>query len=280
MNTVIIDGKAIAQKIKEEVATKAKEFIRKKARRVCLAVILVGNNPASEVYVKNKVMACSESSIKSVEYKLDKKVNKNDLLLLIEKLNSDSSVDGILIQLPLPKHLNEQEILQAVNSNKDVDGFTMINSSKLALGLDCLAPCTPSGCVELIKSTGQSIEGKHAVIVGRSNIVGKPLAQMLLNENATVTVCHSRTNDLAYHTRQADILIVAIGKKEFITGDMIKFGATVIDVGINRFEGKLYGDVEFDGASKVAGHITPVPGGVGPMTIAMLLKNTLKATKL
>jgi len=277
MSAIIIDGKANAQKIKNEVAIEVKEFEKARGRKPTLAVALIGNNSASEVYVKNKEMACSEVGINSVTHKLGNNASKEESLALIDNLNNDKDIDGILVQLPLPSHLNELEITNAVLPSKDVDGFTMLNAGKLSAGSDCLLPCTPSGCIELVKSTNQSIEGKHAVIVGRSNIVGKPLAQMLLKENATVTICHSRTKNLSDITRQADILIAAIGKKEFITGDMIKFGAIVIDVGINRFEGKLYGDVEFETAKKVAAYITPVPGGVGPMTIAMLLKNTIKS---
>jgi len=280
MAAIVIDGKAIAQKLKEDIKAKAIKLEERANRKACLAVVLVGNDSASEVYVKNKIAACSECNIKSLEFKLPESTTEGELLTLIEKLNNDSNTDGILVQLPLPKYLSENTIIQAISYKKDVDGLTVVNAGKLSIGQDCLAPCTPSGCIELIKSTGQTIEGKHAVVIGRSNLMGKPIAQMLLSNNATVTICHSRTKNLELFTQSADILIAAIGQKEFIKGHQIKKGAIVIDVGINRHDGKLYGDVEFKSASQVAGYITPVPGGVGPMTIAMLISNTLTAANM
>jgi len=277
MTAQIIDGKEIAKKIRTELAERAKAFETKKGRKIGLAVVLVGENPASEVYVRNKQKACEEANMASYLHKLPENVEATKLFTLIRNLNKDKNVDGILVQLPLPKHINEREVLAAIDPRKDVDGFHVENAGALFLGESCLAACTPSGCIELIKATGQSLVGKHAVVIGRSNIVGKPLALLLLNEHCTVTITHSRTQNLAGITKQADILIAAIGKKEFVKGDMIKPGAIVIDVGINRHEGKLYGDVNFEEAKEVASHITPVPGGVGPMTIAMLISNTIKA---
>jgi len=270
----LIDGKLLAEKIRAELKTKAKGM------NIGLAVVLVGANPASQVYIKNKIAACEQVGIKSSAHYLDDSTTEEQLTKLIKKLNTDKSIHGILVQLPLPKHLNERKILSNIDPKKDVDGFHAVNAGALFLGWeDCLPACTPAGCIELIKSTGVDMTGKHAVVVGRSNIVGKPVAILLLNENCTVTVCHSKTRDLPYITRQADILVAAIGKKHFITADMIKPGAIVIDVGINRTDDKLYGDVDFENAQKVASHITPVPGGVGPMTITMLLANTIKAAK-
>ena len=243
-------------------------------------MILAGENPASKIYVRNKIVACEETGIKSFEYYLPESVTTEQLLELVETINSDENIDGLLVQLPLPKGVDEKTVLKAVSPAKDVDGFHAVNAGNLLLGNPCLAACTPSGIISLIKSTGVEINGKNAVVVGRSNIVGKPVAVLLLNENATVTVCHSKTADLKKHTLEADILVVAVGIKEFIKGDMIKKGAVVIDVGMNRADGKLYGDVEFDSAKERASFITPVPGGVGPMTITMLLKNTVKAANL
>ena len=272
----IIDGKSIAAQIRASIKIDAEAFVLRARRKPGLAAVLVGDNPASEVYVKNKIAACAEAGIASFSHVLKGDISERDLLIEINKLNGDDSVDGILVQLPLPNH-SERAVLEAIANTKDVDGFSFEQSGRLMLGADCLAPCTPSGCIELIKSTGEAIAGKHAVVVGRSNIVGKPLSLMLLKENATVTVCHSKTKDLSAITSKADILIAAIGQKEFIKADMVKAGAIVIDVGINRFEGRLYGDVDFDKVKAKAAYITPVPGGVGPMTIAMLMQNTLKA---
>lgn len=277
MSATKIDGKLLAAKLREEVKVDAEKFEREYGRKIGLAVILAGENPASKIYVRNKIAACEETGVKSMEYYLPDSVTTEELVELVETLNADENVDGLLVQLPLPAGVNEKAVLSAVAPEKDVDGFHAVNAGNLMLGNPCLAACTPSGVMELIKSTGTNIAGKHAVVVGRSNIVGKPVALMLLSENATVTVCHSRTQNLADYTRSADILVVAVGKKEFITGDMIKPGAVVIDVGMNREDKKLYGDVEYATAAEKAAFITPVPGGVGPMTITMLLKNTVKA---
>ena len=272
----IIDGKALSDKLRLGIRDRVTAL---KASGIVpgLAVVLAGEDPASKVYVKNKIAACEFTGIKSFAYYLPHDVSQAELDELIVTLNVDPSVHGILVQLPLPKHLDELKALSLISPEKDVDGFHAVNAGKLMLGEKCLSACTPLGIIELIKSTGTDIAGKHAVVVGRSNIVGKPVALMLLKHDATVTVCHSKTRNLADFTRSADILVVAIGRKEFVTGDMIKAGAVVIDVGMNRFEGRLYGDVEFSSAEKIAGYITPVPGGVGPMTITMLLGNTLKA---
>lgn len=277
MSAMKIDGKLLAAKLREEVKVDAEKFEREYGRKIGLAVILAGENPASKIYVRNKIAACEETGVKSMEYYFPDSVTTEELVELVETLNADENVDGLLVQLPLPAGVNEKAVLSAVAPEKDVDGFHAVNAGNLMLGNPCLAACTPSGVMELIKSTGTTIAGKHAVVVGRSNIVGKPVALMLLSENATVTVCHSRTQNLADYTRSADILVVAVGKKEFITGDMIKPGAVVIDVGMNREDKKLYGDVEYATAAEKAAFITPVPGGVGPMTITMLLKNTVKA---
>lgn len=277
MSATRIDGKLLAARLRGEIKIDAEKFEHDYGRKIGLAVILAGENPASKVYVRNKIKACEETGIKSMEYYLPDSVSTDELVELVKTLNADESVDGLLVQLPLPVGVDEKAVLGAVTPEKDVDGFHAVNAGNLLLGNPCLAACTPSGIMELIKSTGTTISGKHAVVVGRSNIVGKPIALMLLGENATVTICHSRTQNLASYTREADILVVAIGKKEFITGDMIKQGSIVIDVGMNREDGKLYGDVEYASASEKAAYITPVPGGVGPMTITMLLKNTVKA---
>ncbi len=277
MSATRIDGKLLAARLRGEIKIDAEKFERDYGRKIGLAVILAGENPASKVYVRNKIKACEETGIKSMEYYLPDSVSTDELVELVKTLNADESVDGLLVQLPLPVGVDEKAVLGAVTPEKDVDGFHAVNAGNLLLGNPCLAACTPSGIMELIKSTGTTISGKHAVVVGRSNIVGKPIALMLLGENATVTICHSRTQNLASYTREADILVVAIGKKEFITGDMIKQGSIVIDVGMNREDGKLHGDVEYASASEKAAYITPVPGGVGPMTITMLLKNTVKA---
>lgn len=243
-----------------------------------LAVVIVGDDPASRVYVNNKKKACEELGILSEEYALSKDTTEEELLALIDRLNREKSISGILVQLPLPKGINEEKVINRIDPQKDVDAFHPVNVGKIMIGNYDFVPCTPAGVMELIKESGIDISGKECVIVGRSNIVGKPMSMLLLHQNGTVTVCHSRTKDLKEVTRRADILVVAVGRPEFITGDMIKEGAVVIDVGINRLENKkLVGDVEFKSAEKVASAITPVPGGVGPMTIAMLMKNTLKA---
>lgn len=274
---VILNGKEVASKIKEQV----KQEIKNTDAKPILAVIQIGDNRASSIYVRNKEKACEEVGILNMSIKLSDETTEAELIKLIDNLNNDKTVDGILVQLPLPKHINEKAILDKINPLKDVDGFHSTNSGKLFNGEDSLVPCTPAGIIEILKHYNIEIAGKHCVVIGRSNIVGKPISMLLLNENATVTICHSKTRDLKRITRQADILIVAIGKEEVIKADHISNGAIVIDVGINRDEnGKVCGDVDFDDIVNKAGAITPVPGGIGPMTIAMLMKNTLKAYKL
>lgn len=277
MRAEIIDGKAVAEEVKSEAASKAKQFEKLYGRKIGLAVIVAGDNAASEIYVRNKKIACERCNINAVEYKFPADVTQREIIDVVERINGDDTIDGLLVQLPLPPHINEKEVLSRVSPLKDVDGFHAVNAGNLMLGGDCLAACTPSGIIRLIRSTGISIAGKHAVVVGRSNIVGKPAALMLLSENATVTMCHSKTENLSRYTSEADILVVAVGRKQFVTGDMVKKGAVVIDVGMNRDNGKLYGDVEFESAAEKASFITPVPGGVGPMTVAMLMSNTVKA---
>ena len=271
-----ISGKYLSEKIRAEIKEQVNE-ISKEGRVPSLSVILVGNDPASKVYVGSKGKACESVGIKSNTYELPENSTNEDVLELIESLNESANVDGILVQVPLPKHLDQERIIKTISQNKDVDGFLEGSVGKLYLNEDGFLPCTAWGIIELIKSTGEEIAGKHAVIIGRSNIVGKPVSLLLLRENATVTVCHSNTKNIKDHTKMADIVIVAIGQKEFLTGDMVKDGAIVIDMGMNRVDGKLYGDVNYEEVSKKASFITPVPGGVGPMTITMLLKNTVKA---
>lgn len=272
----IIDGKAIAAKIKSELLLRATEFEKTHGRKIGLAVVRVGDDPASAVYVRNKIKACDACNVNSFGYELDENTTTDRLVNLVNKLNADSAVDGILVQLPLPKHIDERAVLSAISPNKDADGFTAVNAGKLFLGEGGgSVPCTPRGIIQLIKSTGVPIAGKRAVVVGRSNIVGKPIAALLLANDATVTVCHSRTQNLKEITLSADILVVAVGKPNFITADMVKRGAVVIDVGMNRDQNGLCGDVDFAGVKEIAGYITPVPGGVGPMTVAMLLSNTV-----
>ncbi len=273
----IIDGKALAASVRERTAGEAARFEKKFGRKPGLAVIKAGNNPASEVYVRNKILACEAAGIRSFSYNLPEETPEGEILDLIGQLNADGAVDGILVQLPLPAGIDSKKVLAAISPEKDADGFHVINAGSLMIGLPCTVACTPAGIIELIKSTGTAISGKHAVVIGRSNIVGKPVAMLLLQENATVTVCHSRTVNLPEITRQADILVAAVGIKEFVRGDWIKPGAVVIDVGMNRDGGKLYGDVAFAEAAEVASYITPVPGGVGPMTVTMLLENTVRA---
>lgn len=276
----IIDGKALAQKIKENISEEISE-LKNKGIIPGLAVILVGDDPASKVYVNNKKKACAQVGIYSEEYLLPADTDEKTLLDLIAKLNADDRINGVLLQAPIPPHLDYRKISETISPMKDVDAFHPYNVGKIMIGDFDFVPCTPAGVVELIKSTGTTIEGKNCVVIGRSNIVGKPQAMLLLKENGTVTVCHSKTKDIASVTRNADILVVAVGKAGFVTGDMIKPGAVVIDVGMNRnSEGKLCGDVDFASAESVASWITPVPGGVGPMTVTMLLKNTVKAAKL
>ena len=282
MTARIIDGKAIAAELRARVAAEVQRLAREHQLTPGLAVVLVGENPASAVYVRNKSKQTVEAGMTSFDHSLPDAVSESDLLALVEKLNADPAVHGILIQLPLPNQIDSQRVLAAVDPAKDVDGFHPMNAGRLSTGLPALTPCTPLGCVMLAKTVHRSLEGMEAVVVGRSNIVGKPLVQLLLNENATVTVAHSKTRDLPAVCRRADILFAAVGRPEMIRGDWIRPGATVIDVGINRVAGaagknRIVGDVAFAEASEVAGAITPVPGGVGPMTIACLLVNTLRA---
>jgi len=276
----LLKGKEVSARIKSQLKEEA-DKLKERGINPGLAVIIVGDDPASRVYVNNKKKACEEIGIKSFEYALPAETSEDELLKLIDKLNVSDEVSGILVQLPVPKHIDEQKIINSINPQKDVDAFHPVNVGKIMTGNYDFVPCTPAGVMELIKESGIEIAGKDCVIVGRSNIVGKPQAMLLLHQNGTVTICHSKTKDLAEKTKSADILVVAVGIPEFITGDMIKEGAVVIDVGINRIaDKKLVGDVHFESAEKVAGAITPVPGGVGPMTIAMLMKNTLKAAEL
>ena len=276
----VIDGKLIAKKVREEIREEVANLQERTGLKAGLSVILVGEDPASKVYVRNKHKACKEAGIISFEHILAEDTTEEELLSLIEQNNSDPAINGILVQLPLPDHIDKDRVLETINPAKDVDGFHPYNIGKLVTGTPLFEPCTPLGIITLIESTGIDIQGKDAVIVGRSNIVGKPMAFMLLKRNATVTMCHSRTSDLPGKVRAADIVVAAVGVLEMVKGDWIKEGAVVIDVGMNRnAEGKLAGDVDFAGAKERAGHITPVPGGVGPMTIAMLLKNTLLSAK-
>lgn len=276
----IIDGKALAQSIKENIAREV-AALKEKGVTPGLAVILVGDDPASKVYVNNKKKACAQVGIYSEEYLLPADTDEKTLLDLIAKLNADKNISGVLLQAPIPPHLDYRKISETISPDKDVDAFHPYNVGKIMIGDFDFVPCTPAGVIELIKSTGTEIAGKNCVVIGRSNIVGKPQAMLLLKENGTVTVCHSKTKDIASFTRGADILVVAVGRAGFVNGDMIKPGAVVIDVGMNRnAEGKLCGDVDFASAEPVASYITPVPGGVGPMTVTMLLKNTVKAAKL
>lgn len=277
---MIIDGKKTAQQIKDEVKIEVEELKKKKGITPGLAVVLVGENSASQVYVAHKQKACLEVGINSFEHILDDNIKEQEVLELIYELNHDDRVHGILIQLPLPELIDSQKIILAIDPKKDVDGFHPMNLGKLIAGLAAFVPCTPAGIIELLKRNDIQIEGKHCVVIGRSNIVGKPVSLLLQRENGTVTMCHSRTEFLEHYTKQADILVAAAGKEKIITADMVKEGAVVIDVGINRNEeGKLVGDVDFDGIKDKVSYITPVPGGVGPMTIAMLMKNCLKAAK-
>ena len=281
----VIDGKAFSENLVARVAVEAKTLGAKIGRPPALAVVLVGEDPASAVYVRNKIERTTAAGMRSIEHRLDATTSQTELLALIDTLNEDDAVDGILVQLPLPKQIDEAAVINAVTPDKDVDGFHVVNAGRLATGQDALVPCTPFGCLLLLRDQFGSLSGLNAVVVGRSNIVGKPMAQLLLQDSCTVTIAHSRTKDLQAVCATADILVAAVGRPEMITGDFVKPGATVIDVGINRVpapergEGKfrLTGDVDYDSAAAVAGAITPVPGGVGPMTIACLLRNTLVA---
>ncbi len=272
----IIDGKALSAKIKEELKVKVKDFTKKYNRTIKLAVILVGENPASQIYVRNKIKACEFVGIESLSYYLPETASQSQVRELVSSVANDNGVDGILVQLPLPKHISEEEILSIIPANKDVDGFLAENIGNLTMNKESTVACTPAGCIKMLKETGVSLCGKNAVVVGRSNIVGKPVAMLLLNENCTVTICHSKTTNLKEICKNADILVAAIGKANFITSDMVKDGAIVIDVGINRTENGIQGDVCFNTVKDKASYITPVPGGVGPMTIAMLMENTYK----
>jgi len=276
----IIDGKALAAKIRDEIKREVQE-LNTDGIYPGLAVILVGEDPASQIYVRNKHRACQGLGIKSWQYNLPATTSQQELVDLVKSLNTKAEVSGILVQLPLPPHLNAEAVIETIRPEKDVDGFHPVNQGRLLAGLPGLVPCTPAGIMELIKESGVRVEGSECVVVGRSNIVGKPQALLLLQQNGTVTVCHSRTKNLGEVTKRADILVVAVGKARLITKEMVKPGAVVIDVGTNRLpDGKLVGDVDFATVSQVAGAITPVPGGVGPMTIAMLMKNTVEATRL
>ena len=279
MTAQIIDGKALSAQVRTEVTQRVAAL---KAQGVTpgLAVILVGDNPASQVYVRNKVKACTDSGMHSVLEKYGADMTEAALLARVQALNADAGIHGILVQLPLPSHIDAQKVIEAISPAKDVDGFHIASAGALMTGLPGFWPCTPYGCMKILESIGCHLRGKHAVVIGRSNIVGKPMALMLLAQDATVTVCHSRTSNLKEHTLQADVIVAAVGRRGLLTADMVKPGAVVLDVGMNRNdEGRLCGDVDFDGVKEVAGFITPVPGGVGPMTIAMLLVNTLQAAE-
>ncbi len=272
----IIDGKALSAAVKEEVKAQVPELVAKYGRKPCLCVIIVGENPASQVYVRNKVKAAAYTGMGSELIELPADISEEALLAKIRELNENPAVDGILVQLPLPKHIDEEKVIDTIAREKDVDGFHPGNVANLWLGKDCIVPCTPAGVMRMLDTIGVELKGKNAVVVGRSNIVGKPMAKLLLDRHATVTIAHSRTADLGAVTRQADVLVLAVGKAGLVTGDMVKPGAVLIDVGMNRnAEGKLCGDADYASCEPVAGWITPVPGGVGPMTIAMLMKNTI-----
>lgn len=277
MPAQLIDGVALSRRLRTDIGTRA-SALATAGHRPGLAVILVGDDPASAVYVRNKVRACAEHGLHSVLEKFGADLSQQHLLDRIAALNADSSIHGILVQMPLPRHLDPQRVIAAIDPRKDVDGFSTQSAGELVSGLTGLRPCTPWGCMKLIESTGVALRGRHAVVIGRSNTVGKPMALMLLQAHATVTICHSATPDIGRHTRDADVMVAAVGRAGTVRGDMIKHGAVVIDVGINRAaDGRLCGDVDFASASEVAGWITPVPGGVGPMTITMLLSNTVDA---
>lgn len=277
MTAQVISGTELSKKIKSEVAQKIEQYTQQGKRSPGLAVILVGADPASQVYVGSKRKSCAEIGIQSKSYDLPETTSEAELLSLIDQLNADNEVDGILVQLPLPKHIDSTKVIERIAPNKDIDGFHPYNVGRLCQRIPTLRACTPYGVMKLLETTGIDLYGQHAVIVGASNIVGRPMALELLLAGCTVTVTHRFTKDLEHHVRQADILVVAVGKPQFIPGEWIKDGAVVIDVGINRLDGKLVGDVEYDVASQKASHITPVPGGVGPMTVAMLMSNTLSA---
>ncbi|MFY7939655.1 MAG: bifunctional methylenetetrahydrofolate dehydrogenase/methenyltetrahydrofolate cyclohydrolase FolD [Burkholderiaceae bacterium] len=279
MTAQLIDGNALSKKIRADVAQRA-AALTAKGHRPGLAVILVGEDPASQVYVRNKVKACEDNGLYSVFDKYDADLSEATLLERIQALNTDPRIHGILVQMPLPKHINPHKVIETIATHKDVDGYSTLSAGELMTGLSGFRPCTPYGCMKLIESTGIDLRGKHAVVIGRSNTVGKPMALLLLQANATVTICHSATADIGFHTRQADVVVAAVGRPNTLTADMVKPGAVVIDVGINRkADGKLCGDVDFENVSPIASAITPVPGGVGPMTITMLLVNTIEAAE-
>ena len=279
MTASLIDGKALSERLRGDIARRA-AALTAAGRQPGLAVILVGDDPASAVYVRNKVKACEQHGLRSVLERHDASLSEAALLSRIAALNDDATVHGILVQMPLPRHIDPHRVIEAIATHKDVDGYSTLSAGELMTGLPGLRPCTPLGCMKLIESTGIDLRGRHAVVIGRSHTVGKPMALMLLQAHATVTVCHSATPDLAHHARQADVLIAAVGRRGTVTADMVRPGAMVVDVGINRDDaGRLCGDVDFHGVSQVAGWITPVPGGVGPMTITMLLANTVQAAQ-
>lgn len=279
MTAQLIDGNALSRQLRTEVAQRA-AALKARGTTPGLAVVLVGDNPASQVYVRNKVKACEDSGLHSVLEKYEADMTEAALLARVQALNNDPAIHGILVQLPLPKHIDAQKVIEAISPAKDVDGFHIASAGALMTGMPGFWPCTPYGCMKMLESIGYELKGKHAVVIGRSNIVGKPMALMLLQKNATVTICHSATQDLKAITLQADVIVAAVGKRNILTADMVKPGAVVLDVGMNRNEeGKLCGDVDFVGVEQVAGFITPVPGGVGPMTITMLLINTLEAAE-
>jgi len=279
MSAILIDGNALSQQMRADFAARTQSLISQGVHPG-LAVVLVGDNPASQVYVRNKVKACEQVGIHSLLEKYPQDLSQTDLLARVDALNNDPAIHGILVQLPLPAHIDAQKIIEAIAPSKDVDGFHVASAGALMTGLPAYWPCTPHGCMKMLESIGYKLRGKHAVVIGRSNIVGKPMALMLLQENATVTVCHSATVDLKHHCLQADVIVAAVGKRNVLTADMVKPGAVVLDVGMNRDDaGKLCGDVDFEAVRLVAGYITPVPGGVGPMTITMLLANTLDSAQ-
>jgi methylenetetrahydrofolate dehydrogenase (NADP+)/methenyltetrahydrofolate cyclohydrolase len=284
MPAQLIDGTALSKRMRHDIAVRA-AALAAAGRRPGLAVILVGDDPASQVYVRNKIRACEDTGVRSILERYDASLTEAALLERIAALNADPDVHGILVQMPLPRHVDPHKVIEAIDTRKDVDGYSVLSAGELMAGLPGLRPCTPFGCMKLIETTGIDPRGRHAVVIGRSNTVGKPMALLLLQAHATVTVCHSATPDLARHTREADIVVAAVGRRHVLTAGMVKPGAVVIDVGMNRVPegepgaGKLCGDVDFDGVREVAGWITPVPGGVGPMTITMLLANTLQAAE-
>jgi methylenetetrahydrofolate dehydrogenase (NADP+) / methenyltetrahydrofolate cyclohydrolase len=274
-----IDGSALSAQIRAEVAQRA-TALSARGHRPGLAVVLVGDDPASQVYVRNKIKACHAAGLHSVFEKYETTLTEAELLARVGALNADPLIHGILVQMPLPPHINPHKVIEAIATHKDVDGYSVLSAGELMTGLPGFRPCTPYGCMKLINSTGIDLRDKHAVVIGRSNTVGKPMALLLLQANASVTICHSATSDIGHHTRQADVVVVAVGRRNVLRADMVKPGAVVIDVGMNRNDaGKLCGDVDFTGVAEVAGHITPVPGGVGPMTITMLLVNTIEAAE-